>query len=86
MLISTMKPARKNRLSRVTLALLTISGTLFASGCLMRNDLGQAFRSAAASDVSTGLNAILDEDQDGAAAAFGNAIVDGLVELYTPES
>lgn len=83
MWISMLLLTSKNRLSRASIALL-MGGTMF-QGCLT-SDLGQTVRTAAAGSVETGLDALLADDQEAAGQAFGSAIVDGLVELVTPQA
>lgn len=80
----TLMNPRKIGWLRVSAALMA-TGMMFSSGCLLRNDLGQSVRSAAVDDVQTGLNALLQDDQEAAGQAFGSAIVSSLVELVTPE-
>lgn len=84
MTMKTLNTVRSFRLVRAAFALVS-AGMVMSSGCFLRNDLGQAFRAATVDEVESGFNALLQDDQEAAGAAFGSAIVDGLVELITPE-
>jgi hypothetical protein len=85
MTMKTLNSVRSFRLIRATFALISV-GMVMSSGCFLRNDLGQAVRAATVNEVESGFNALLQDDQEAAGAAFGSALVDGLVELITPES